>query len=1462
MDFDSTDPRPLLAVLDGIDDIIYVSDPDTFELLYVNAAFRRSWGGEVLGQKCHKVLQGRDLPCSFCTNDKIFGEQLGKTHVWEFQNRLTKQWYRCADRAIRWLDGKYVRFELASDISEQRRVQDELSESKARFERVADILPDMIFGLSLPDGEYLYVSPSARAVFGVDAGDFIEKPWLIKDLLHPDWLAAYEAHWQACCVGEAPTSFEFQVIDPSGRTRWLNQRQVLLRDPQGVPNAVWGIITDVSGSQRLQRLSDELVTIMDAVPGLVFYKDRENRFIRVNRFVADAHGLSKAEIEGKSCYALYPEDQARAYHDDDLAVINSGRARLNIDEPWQTKDGPRWISTSKMPFVDANGEIVGVIGVSIDVTERRAAEQELVRRSRVTTSINRVFQEALECDTLTEVAQRALKVAEELTGSAFGFIGELNEAGRLDTIGLSNPGWEVCNVEDTQKARLLGNMKVRGLWGMIIESGRSAIINEPSAHPASVGLPSGHPPLLSFMGVPFLRDGRALGMIALANKAGGYHDEDLEAIETLSASFYEVLIRKRMELRLRDQSLLEAAQAELAKLMMGDPDERELCSRILTYVCTWLQLPLGLLYVPSEQQRLRLGAAYALELPETTIEIGEGEGLVGQALREKRELILRDVPADYYRIRSGLGSMLPSMIILRPVFYNGRVAALFELGARRELDALQCRFLEVISESVGASLDSAKARALRARMLEQAQTMTQELQAQQEELRATNEELEEQTLRLRESEARLKAQQEELQVTNEELEEKTELLERQKRDVDLARGEITRKAHELELASKYKSEFLANMSHELRTPLNSLLLLSRSLAENKDGNLNPDQVESARVIYDGGNDLLALINEILDLSKIEAGRMELRLESVLIADLAASMRTGFTKLAAAKRLEFMVETLGNVPESIFTDRQRLEQVLRNLLGNAIKFTEQGSVNLRFSSENGAEAGPRLCIEVSDTGIGIAPEHQQVIFEAFKQLDGGTARRFGGTGLGLSIARELSKLLGGQLQLRSELGQGSTFTLSLPLRHSSPREEPVLRPEPLTSSKPAAVRLQASMADDRLSLQKAERSVLIIEDDLRFAEILASQCRSSGFKVLAASTGESGLELARQFTPHGILLDIKLPGIDGWRVLELLKEDADTRHIPVHILSADAPSSRALRKGAIGYLQKPTSIEQISEAIAKLERTRERSHKRVLVVEDDAVTRRGVVELLSDNQVEVNAVAGGTEALEALRGESYDCVVLDLGLWDCDGSELIERASQDPQIELPPVIVYTARDLSWEDDLELRNFSDTVIIKGVRSDERLLDEVSLFLHRVVAEMPEKKRQVITSLHDADAGLRDKTVLLVDDDMRALFALTKLLSERGMKVLKAENGQRALDLLEREATPDIVLMDIMMPVLDGFETMKRIRAQERFKRLPIIALTAKAMRGDQERCMESGATDYLPKPVDQERLISMLRVWLYR
>ncbi|HEV7992455.1 MAG TPA: response regulator, partial [Gemmatimonadaceae bacterium] len=830
------------------------------------------------------------------------------------------------------------------------------------------------------------------------------------------------------------------------------------------------------------------------------------------------------------------------------------------------------------------------------------------------------------------------------------------------------------------------------------------------------------------------------------------------------------------------------------------------------------------------------------------------------------------------------------------------------------------------------------------KLTQELQSQSQELQQQQNELKRSNTELEAQAKTLRQSEELLKEQQEELQQVNEELEEKASLLaeqnqkvEQKNREVEGARLALEEKAEQLALSSKYKSEFVANMSHELRTPLNSLLILAKLLSDNKDNNLTPKQVEFAQTIHSSGTDLLNLINDILDLSKVEAGKMEVNPTDVPMRDVDSFTRRTFEQVAQQKGIAFTVDIQPDVPSVIYTDGQRLQQVIKNLLSNAFKFTEQGGVTLtirraekgkRFASRILDQAETVIAFAVTDTGIGIPKDKQQLIFEAFQQADGTTTRKFGGTGLGLSISREIARLLGGEIRVESTPGRGSTFTLFLPARFVEPeaprgggedsssrrrdrgeswtdggdgngRSRPSGPRRAVTSPAQASRQLSTADAggwaqsggglatvpadeqddhdvvmsrdslprpdgfeDDRDSIEPGDRSLLIIENDANFSKILLEMAREKGFKGLCALDGEAGLKLAHAFEPDAITLDIDMPGMDGWAVLDRLKHHPQTRHIPVHIITGVRERQQGLKSGALAYLEKPVTKEALDESFAKISTFIDTSVKRLLVVEDDEAQRNSMVELIQHEDVEITAVATGEDALRELATGHFDCMVLDLGLKEMNGFELLETVKANPQMWDLPIIIYTGKDLSQAEETKLRKFAETIIVKDVKSPERLLDETALFLHRVEAKLPEQKRRMLERLHNADAVFAGKRVLVVDDDVRNIFSLTSMLEDHGMNVSFAENGKDAVALLRERQDFDLVLMDVMMPEMDGYETTRAIREMPTLKSLPIIALTAKAMKGDREKCIAAGASDYITKPVDTEQLLSLMRVWLYR
>jgi signal transduction histidine kinase/DNA-binding response OmpR family regulator len=749
--------------------------------------------------------------------------------------------------------------------------------------------------------------------------------------------------------------------------------------------------------------------------------------------------------------------------------------------------------------------------------------------------------------------------------------------------------------------------------------------------------------------------------------------------------------------------------------------------------------------------------------------------------------------------------------------------------------------------------------------LEEQQALNEELQVQQEELRTANEELEEQSRALEESQSALENQQAELEQTNEQLAEQAANLDNKNSALVQAQDQLRERALELERASRYKSEFLANMSHELRTPLNSSLILAKLLADNGNGNLNEEQVRFAQTIYSAGNDLLNLINDILDISKVEAGKLELVPEDLPLRRVIEGLARVFEPLARQKHLEFALTVEPDVPMSIHTDRQRLEQILKNLLSNAVKFTDAGKVTLNVS----ADTDGWIQFAVQDSGIGIAPEQQDRIFDAFHQADGSTARKYGGTGLGLSISRDLTALLGGTLTLTSTPGEGSTFTLCLPRNGAVAATPPVpaparpaaAAPEPAVPA-PAAPQPQEApaFADDRTEPAAGVRTVLVIEDEPEFARILYGLAHDMEFRCLVALTAQEGLELAANGAPDAILLDIRLPDRSGLSVLQQLKDNPATRHIPVHVVSSQDNGGEALHLGAIGYALKPTSREQLEDVFRKLKDKSSQTIKRVLLVEDDERQRDSVVQLIADADVEIAAVGSGEEALNLLRSQIFDCMIIDLKLPDMQGNELLKRMSLEELCSFPPVIVYTGRNLTRDEEAELLKYSRSIIIKGARSPERLLDEVTLFLHKVESQLSSERQSMLKTVRGRDRVFEGRTILLVDDDVRNVFALTSALEQRGAKVEVGRNGFEAIAKLDEVEAIDLVLMDVMMPGMDGLEATRRIRQDKRFARLPIIAITAKAMKDDQEQCLAAGANDYLAKPIDLTRLYSLLRVWM--
>uniref|UniRef100_A0A7C1WW69 histidine kinase n=1 Tax=Pseudomonas graminis TaxID=158627 RepID=A0A7C1WW69_9PSED len=952
---------------------------------------------------------------------------------------------------------------------------------------------------------------------------------------------------------------------------------------------------------------------------------------------------------------------------------------------------------------------------------------------------------------------------------------------------------------------------------------------------------------------------------------------------TLSDTYAANLKAQQLDAeRLSHVAWLRNGQSELAEQVIGQLTLNLLGRNVLDFFAQYLGAVVAAVYVRQEHGGLVRVASYGFSREHEQHEqsIYSGEGVVGKAAEQDQIITLDHVPQDYFKVTSGLGEGSPRSVVVVPTSNDDHVNGVIELGFLRELTPRDLEFLELVAENVGTSIEAARYRQRLQEVLAETQQLNEELQVQQEELRTANEELEEQSRILKESQAYLETQQAELEQTNEQLAEQgkaladqRDALDRNNEELHIAQIELEARADELQRSSKYKSEFLANMSHELRTPLNSSLILAKLLAENPQDNLSEEQVKFAESIYSAGNDLLNLINDILDISKVEAGKLDMRPENSSVSRLVEGLRMTFQPLASEKKLEFSVEIQSGTPVSLYTDRQRLEQILKNLLSNAVKFTESGTVSLTVSRQ----PGEGVAFTVRDSGIGIAEEQQESIFEAFRQADGTTNRRYGGTGLGLSISRDLARLLGGSISVTSAPGQGSIFTLVLPEEYvevepSQYADDPVVAVQPVPVAAritpPAPVAAKAAppavpiprFADDRDKAPFSNRCILVIEDEVRFAHILYDLAHELGYNCLVAHAADEGFDLASSFIPDAVLLDMRLPDHSGLTVLQRLKELPSTRHIPVHVISVEDRQEAALQMGAIGYAVKPTTREELKDVFARLEAKLTQKVKRILLVEDDALQRDSIARLIGDDDIEITAVGFAQDALDLLRDNAYDCMIIDLKLPDMLGNELLKRMSIDEICAFPPVIVYTGRNLTRDEEAELLKYSRTIIIKGARSPERLLDEVTLFLHKVESQLSNERQKMLKTARSRDRVFEGRKILVVDDDVRNIFALTSALEHKGAIVEVGRNGLEAIEKLNTVEDIDLVLMDVMMPEMDGYEATIEIRKNPRWRKLPIIAVTAKAMKDDQDRCLQAGSNDYLAKPIDLDRLFSLIRVWL--
>lgn len=931
---------------------------------------------------------------------------------------------------------------------------------------------------------------------------------------------------------------------------------------------------------------------------------------------------------------------------------------------------------------------------------------------------------------------------------------------------------------------------------------------------------------------------------------------------------------RRISKENENESWMKTGQSGLGDKMRGEQGVLELSKNIISYLTKYVHGNVGVFYLLEEGEGepiLNLAASYAYTRRKNiSKEFHLGEGLIGQAALEKETIVVSEMePDDDLRIASGTAVQPPRTIVVQPFILNRKLIGVFEIGSTKRFTTHDLNLLKLVSGDIAIAINSAKDRQKMKYLLDESQRQSHELLEQQR---------------------RLKDQSDVLKRINEELEVKTSDLEKQKEEVLATRSDIERKARDLELANKYKSEFLANMSHELRTPLNSLLILAKELGKNNKKNLNDNQVKDLSIIYESGVDLLNLINDILDLSKIEAGRMIANLAEVQLQNIVINLENQFAHVARQKNIGFTIKLQEGI-EMVITDQQRLEQILKNLLSNAIKFTSQGEVKLNISRSDKLmelrskmyNPGEVLLFSVIDTGIGIEENKQAMIFEAFQQADGGLSRQYGGTGLGLTISRQIAALLGGEIRLKSQLGEGSEFTLYLPINQviiagvnppsvlplKSADQKPIIeKPAPpvdKASNSEALISTAVGPAvtahDDRDQIKPDDHSILIIEDDHNFADILKKEIHNHGIKTLVTDCGEEGLELASRYLPDGIILDLRLPDIDGMTVLDRLKFKLETRHIPVHVFSVEDEQPAILEKGAIGFLVKPVTQKDIEAAIQKIENIFNSGMKDILVIEDNKVSQESIVRLLENREVRITTSDTGGEALKLLNQHHFDCIVLDLALPDMTGFDLLKELDK-AGIKKIPVIVYTGKELTKEEIAELNKYTRSIIIKGAISPERLLDEVSLFLHSLNTNLSEEQQRIVTRLHDPEELLKERKILIADDDMRNIYALSQKLNDMGMEVFTAENGSVALQILKENPDIEIVIMDIMMPVMDGLEAIRKLRKQKQFEKLPVISLTAKAMPEDKQQCMAAGASDYLTKPIDMDQFISLIRIWLYK
>ena len=1301
----------------------------------------------------------------------------------------------------------------------------QIGSNEERLRRMATVIQDSNDAITIQDleGRILAWNRGAEIIYGYSESEALRMN--IVDTVPESHQSEAMNFIAALNSGELVSSLETKRKTKDGRIIdvWLTNTKLV--DDQGKLTGVATTGRDITEQTKTLEKFRRMATVIQDSNDAITFQDLEGNILAWNKAAEIIYGYSQAEALKMNIVDTVPteyQEEAREF----LSSLKRGELVPTLETKRKHKDGriiDVWLTNTKL--TDDKGKLTGIATTERDISERMGALEKFRRMATVIQDSN---------DAIT---------FQDLEGNILAWNrGAETMYGYSEAEALSKNIVDTVPTEYQEEARgFLASLK-RGELLPNLETKRKH------------------------------KDGRILDVWLINTKL----TDDKGKLTGIATTERDITERKHAEASLREKAreleFLREGQITLNDKMRGEQDVSLLGQSVLSHLAPFLNAQMGAFYYVTEEKTLKRVSGYAyakLEDKEKTISFGEG--LVGQAALEKHPILLERVPSHYFgKISSDLGNSTPRSLLLAPVFYEGEVNGVIELASFTSFSEHQKTFLEHVSENIGIAINTSISRKKQEELLKKSQDLTEELQTQQGELKATNDELESQARALQESQTELKSQQSELEQTNEQLEEQTQALEQQ-RDIlnennnalNKAQTLLEERSDEVQRASQYKSEFLANMSHELRTPLNSSLILAKLLADNAGGNLTPEQIQYAHSISSAGNDLLNLINDILDLSKVEAGKLEIRPESVFLPKVFNSLEKTFEPLSQEKNLKFQIKIDPDVSQTMLTDRQRLEQILKNLLSNAFKFTEKGHVTLHVSRSSDG----RLSLSVIDTGIGIPKAQQEVIFEAFRQADGTTNRKYGGTGLGLSISRDLARLLGGTIEVVSAPGEGSRFTLLLPETYDDSRIESA-SPKVYSSSSvdtmvnPRVERVRPlPFSDDRGALQSPGRTILVIEDEPQFAQILLELAHELHYKCVVAQDAEEGLELAQSLLPDAILLDMMLPDHSGLTVLDQLKENPTTRHILVHIASVHDYMEKAYQMGAIGYILKPAKREALKAAFAKFESKLSQKIKRVLIVEDDKLQRESIVKLIANPDIEVTAVALAREALDALKKTVYDCMVIDLKLPDMSGEELLKEMTEQEEItSFPPVIVYTGRSLSRDEEDQLRKYSRSIIIKGAKSPERLLYEISIFLHSVDSRLSTESRQVLKTLRNSEDVFEGKKILVVDDDVRNIFALTAALEQKGANIVVARNGKEALTRLEENPLMDLVLMDIMMPEMNGFQATREIRKQKRFVKLPIIAVTAKATKNDQVLCMEAGTNDYLAKPIDLHQLFSVIRVWL--